>query len=78
MTADKKQMLKLSEEEVLGDIYYGTGCDACGHSGYKGRRGIYEMLQMNDGPRSYCQSHTGFGVTRSLWPPGCNPCGWMG
>ena len=41
MTADQKQMLKLSEEEVLGDIYYGTGCDACGHSGYKGRRGIY-------------------------------------
>ena len=58
MTADQKQMLKLTEEEVLGDIYYGTGCDACGHSGYKGRRGIYEMLQMNDEVRDLIANRT--------------------
>ena len=58
MTADQKEMLKLSEEEVLGDIYYGTGCDACGHSGYKGRRGIYEMLQMNDEVRDLIANRT--------------------
>ena len=58
MTADQKLMLKLTEEEVLGDIYYGTGCDACGHSGYKGRRGIYEMLQMNDEVRNLIANRT--------------------
>ena len=58
MTADQKQMLKLTEEEVLGDIYYGTGCDACGHSGYKGRRGIYEILQMNDEVRDLIANRT--------------------
>ena len=58
MTADQKLMLKLTEEEVLGDIYYGTGCDACGHSGYKGRRGIYEMLQMNDEVRDLIANRT--------------------
>ena len=58
MTADQKLMLKLAEEEVLGDIYYGTGCDACGHSGYKGRRGIYEMLQMNDEVRDLIANRT--------------------
>jgi type IV pilus assembly protein PilB len=58
MTADQKLMLKLAEDEVLGDIYYGTGCDACGHSGYKGRRGIYEILQMNDEVRDLIANRT--------------------
>ncbi|MEO5579312.1 MAG: GspE/PulE family protein, partial [Gemmatimonadaceae bacterium] len=29
-----------------------TGCDACSHSGYRGRLGIYEMLQITDNHRS--------------------------
>ncbi len=34
----------------LGDkqFYTGAGCDVCGHSGYKGRRGLYELLNIND------------------------------
>lgn len=34
----------------LGDkqFYTGAGCDVCGHSGYKGRRGLYELLDIND------------------------------
>lgn len=30
------------------DFYYGKGCQACGNSGYFGRVGIYEVLEMND------------------------------
>lgn len=30
------------------DFYYGKGCNACGDSGYFGRVGIYEVLEMND------------------------------
>ena len=26
------------------------GCDACGHSGYKGRIGIYQLLIMSEDP----------------------------
>ena len=39
----------LSPHEI-GDknFYYGTGCDACNHTGYKGRKGIYELLQITD------------------------------
>jgi type IV pilus assembly protein PilB len=29
-------------------FYYGKGCDACNHTGYKGRKGIYELLKMTD------------------------------
>jgi type IV pilus assembly protein PilB len=39
----------LSPHEI-GDkvFYYGTGCDACNHTGYKGRKGIYELLELTD------------------------------
>ena len=39
----------LSPHEI-GDknFYYGTGCDACNHTGYKGRKGIYELLEITD------------------------------
>ena len=39
----------LSPHEI-GDknFYYGTGCDMCNHTGYKGRKGIYELLEIND------------------------------
>lgn len=34
----------------IGDkhFYYGKGCDTCNHTGYKGRKGIYELLKVTD------------------------------
>jgi type IV pilus assembly protein PilB len=34
----------------IGDnkFYYGKGCDACNSTGYKGRKGIYELLKVTD------------------------------
>ena len=29
-------------------FYYGKGCDACNNTGYKGRKGIYELLKITD------------------------------
>jgi type IV pilus assembly protein PilB len=29
-------------------FYYGKGCDTCNNTGYKGRKGIYELLKMTD------------------------------
>jgi len=29
-------------------FYYGKGCDACNNTGYKGRKGIYELLKIAD------------------------------
>ena len=41
--------LGLSPHEI-GDknFFFGTGCDVCNRTGYKGRKGIYELLDMND------------------------------
>lgn len=33
-------------------IYRGSGCKACGNTGYAGRTGIFEVLEMNDDLRS--------------------------
>jgi type IV pilus assembly protein PilB len=34
----------------IGDkhFFYGAGCDACNNTGYKGRKGIYELLDISD------------------------------
>lgn len=34
----------------LGDrnVHYGKGCNACNQTGYKGRKGIYELLKITD------------------------------
>ncbi|MDQ3622512.1 MAG: GspE/PulE family protein [Verrucomicrobiota bacterium] len=41
--------LGLSPHEI-GDktFYYGRGCDTCNNTGYKGRKGIYELLNITD------------------------------
>ncbi|MFL6541144.1 MAG: GspE/PulE family protein [Chthoniobacterales bacterium] len=41
--------LGLSRRDI-GDrnFYYGKGCDTCNNTGYKGRKGIYELLKMSD------------------------------
>jgi len=41
--------LGLSPHDI-GDknFYYGKGCEACNHTGYKGRKGIYELLDVSD------------------------------
>jgi type IV pilus assembly protein PilB len=38
----------LSHADVDGITFYrGSGCDACGGSGYKGRQGLYEVMAMS-------------------------------
>jgi type IV pilus assembly protein PilB len=41
--------LGLSPHEI-GDrqFYYGAGCAACNSTGYRGRKGIYELLDVNE------------------------------
>lgn len=42
------RLLGFTEEELRGrTIYKGAGCKRCGGTGYRGRVGIFEMLEMN-------------------------------
>jgi type IV pilus assembly protein PilB len=41
--------LGLARPDIGGkNFYYGKGCDACNQTGYKGRKGIYELMKITD------------------------------
>ncbi|MDB6110202.1 MAG: type fimbrial assembly protein PilB [Pedosphaera sp.] len=48
-TESQLSLLNLSPHD-LGEkvFYYGRGCSNCNDTGYKGRRGIYELLNINE------------------------------
>jgi len=48
-TETQLSLLNLSPHD-LGDklFYYGRGCGACNDTGYKGRKGIFELLMVNE------------------------------
>jgi type IV pilus assembly protein PilB len=41
--------LGISRQDIGNNqFFYGKGCDACNNTGYKGRKGIYELLRVTD------------------------------
>lgn len=52
-TEAQLELLNLSPHD-LGDkvFHYGRGCSVCNDTGYKGRKGIYELLIVNDAIRA--------------------------
>jgi type IV pilus assembly protein PilB len=47
-------------------FYYGKGCQRCNNSGYKGRCGMYELLDMNDDLRDMVSSDASVDDMRNL------------
>lgn len=39
---------KAQAADEMVTLYRGEGCEACRHTGFKGRLGIYELMRMND------------------------------
>ena len=52
-TESQLSLLNLSPHDI-GDkvFYYGRGCSVCNDTGYKGRRGIFELLVVSDAIRN--------------------------
>ena len=41
--------LEISKRDIgKKSFHYGKGCDACNNTGYKGRKGIYELMKITD------------------------------
>ena len=41
--------LELSRRDIgKNEFFYGKGCDTCNQTGYKGRKGIYELMKITD------------------------------
>ncbi|MCC7146647.1 MAG: Flp pilus assembly complex ATPase component TadA [Phycisphaeraceae bacterium] len=50
--------LQLTPDDVQGRVFYhGKGCDACNHSGYRGRLGVYEIMVLDDDLREIIMQH---------------------
>ncbi|MBR4884429.1 MAG: type II secretion system ATPase GspE [Lentisphaeria bacterium] len=48
-TADEIRLLGLDEDFIKNSTFMkGRGCSACGHTGYKGRMGIYEIFILQE------------------------------
>jgi len=45
---EMKMLGAAARETAKGEIYRGRGCPVCGLSGYKGRKGIFEMFTVDD------------------------------
>ncbi len=44
------ELLKLPDDHQV-TLYHARGCDECNQTGYRGRTGIYELIQVNDDMR---------------------------
>ena len=43
------KQLGISDDDLQGrNVYHGKGCNRCGGIGFRGRQGIFEMLEMNN------------------------------
>ncbi len=52
MSQDERIKLGLDEGSAPATIYHAVGCDSCMKTGYRGRKGIYEILLVDDDIRS--------------------------
>ncbi|TWT58469.1 Type II secretion system protein E [Thalassoglobus neptunius] len=47
-------------------FYYGKGCPRCNNAGYKGRTGLYELMEVNDDIRDMISSNSSVDEMRNL------------
>jgi len=47
-------------------FYYGRGCERCNNSGYKGRTGIYELLEVTDDIRDLVSNNSSVDEIRNM------------
>ena len=64
ISADELAVLQITREECP-EINRGQGCESCGHTGYRGRVGLYELLLMSDAIRHSVASGADANVIRN-------------
>jgi len=58
--------LGLTRQDVAGrTLFFGKGCDYCNHTGYRGRRGIFEIMVLDDEIRGLVMKHASSNILRS-------------
>jgi type IV pilus assembly protein PilB len=63
--ADTLRALNMSEASAAQFVFYKAGgCEDCNHTGYRGRMGIYEVMQVNDKIRRLIAQKAGEDIIR--------------
>ena len=66
-TPSEIRLLGLSEEYLANHQFFeGAGCDRCGHTGYKGRIGIYEIFMVTEEMSKLIFANQPSGVIREM------------
>ncbi len=60
-----KMLGSISKNVTNAKMYKGTGCPACSQAGYKGRKGIFEMFQIDDNIQRLIFDHSPVTVLRA-------------
>lgn len=47
MNPEKRKQIGVQDSKQITKIYKGAGCPKCNNTGYKGRIGLYEIMEMN-------------------------------
>jgi len=47
----ERELLRLGSDEQAVSVHHAKGCEACKYTGYRGRTGIYEMVEIDDAMR---------------------------
>ena len=50
-----KMLGAFGKGKTLSKMYKGSGCPTCGNSGYKGRKGIFEIFMVDDSIQRFLQ-----------------------
>lgn len=66
ITPDPDVIAAFGPDASLEQVMLGAGCDECRGTGFRGRTGIYELLEVDDEIRSEIQSQRGTGHLREL------------
>ncbi len=64
-TEEALMELELTPDKVAGkQFYYGKGCDYCNNTGYKGRMGLYEIMELDDDIRESIMQRSSTNILR--------------
>jgi type IV pilus assembly protein PilB len=66
-TPTEQQLLELglTPDDISGrTLFYGKGCDYCNHTGFRGRRGIFETMLLEDELRELIMKHASTNLLR--------------
>jgi general secretion pathway protein E len=58
-TAAESALLARMQMPPMTTLYQPVGCDDCGGSGYRGRTGVYELIEVDDGLRRLIHDRAG-------------------